>query len=60
VVAYVTVVGARETSQDLAEELRQHVGKRIGKFARPHRVAVGDQVDHHADQHPQETSTMVH
>ena len=38
VVAYVTVVGDREPSQDLAEELRQHVGKRIGKFARPQRL----------------------
>ena len=38
VVAYVTAVGAREPSPDLAEELRQHVGKRIGKFARPQRL----------------------
>src|SRR5579864_4263662 len=38
VVAYVTVVGAVEPGPDLTEELRQHVGTRIGKFARPQRV----------------------
>ncbi len=38
VVAYVTVVGGLEPTDDLAEELRAHVGSRIGKFARPQRV----------------------
>ncbi len=38
VVAYVTVVGGLETGPDLVEELRAHVGTRIGKFARPQRV----------------------
>jgi acetyl-CoA synthetase len=38
VVAYVTVVGDLEPGPDLVEELRAHVGTRIGKFARPQRV----------------------
>ena len=38
VVAYVTVVGDLEPTDDLVEELRAHVGSRIGKFARPQRV----------------------
>jgi acetyl-CoA synthetase len=38
VVAYVTVVGGLETGPDLDEELRAHVGTRIGKFARPQRM----------------------
>ena len=38
VVAYVTVVGGLEPGPDLVEELRAHVGTRIGKFARPQRV----------------------
>ena len=38
VVAYVTVVGELEPGPDLVEELRAHVGTRIGKFARPQRV----------------------
>ena len=38
VVAYVTVAGGLEPGPDLAEELRAHVGTRIGKFARPQRL----------------------
>ena len=38
VVAYVTVVGELEPGPDLVEELREHVGARIGKFARPRRI----------------------
>jgi acetyl-CoA synthetase len=38
VVAYVTVVGGLEPGPELTEELRQHVGARIGKLARPQRV----------------------
>jgi len=38
VVAYVTVVGELEPTDDLVEELRAHVSSRIGKFARPQRV----------------------
>jgi acetyl-CoA synthetase len=38
VVAYVTVVGELEPGPDLVEELREHVGARIGKFARPQRI----------------------
>jgi acetyl-CoA synthetase len=41
VVAYVTVGAGVEPSPDLAEELRQHVGAQIGKFARPQRVIWG-------------------
>ena len=38
VVAYVTVVGEAAPGPDLASELRDHVGRQIGKFARPRRV----------------------
>jgi acetyl-CoA synthetase len=38
VVAYVTVVGEVETGPGLATELRDYVGTRIGKFARPKRL----------------------
>src|SRR5271170_571919 len=38
VVAYVTVVGELEPGPDLIEELREHVGAQIGKFARPQRI----------------------
>jgi len=38
VVAYVTVVGEVEPGPDLATELRDYVGTRIGKFARPKRL----------------------
>ncbi len=38
VVAYVTVVGEVEPGPDLATELRDYVGNRIGKFARPKRL----------------------
>jgi acetyl-CoA synthetase len=38
VVAYVTVVGEAETGPTLTGELRDHVGTRIGKFARPKRI----------------------
>ncbi len=38
VVAYVTVVGEVEAGPDLVTELRDYVGTRIGKLARPRRV----------------------
>jgi acetyl-CoA synthetase len=38
VVAYVTVVGAAEPGPDLVVELRDYVGTRIGKLARPRRI----------------------
>jgi acetyl-CoA synthetase len=38
VVAYVTLVGDADAGPELAGELRDHVGTRIGKFARPRRV----------------------
>jgi acetyl-CoA synthetase len=38
VVAYVTVVGGAEPGPDLAADLRDYVGTRIGKFARPKRL----------------------
>jgi acetyl-CoA synthetase len=38
VVAYVTLVGGADAGPELAGELRDHVGTRIGKFARPRRV----------------------
>jgi acetyl-CoA synthetase len=38
VVAYVTVVGEAETGPTLTGDLRDHVGTRIGKFARPKRI----------------------
>jgi acetyl-CoA synthetase len=38
VVAYVTVVGGVEPGPDLVTELRDYVGTRIGKLARPRRV----------------------
>jgi acetyl-CoA synthetase len=38
VVAYVTVVGEAETGPALTSELRDHVGIRIGRFARPKRI----------------------
>ncbi len=38
VVAYVTVVSGLEPGPDLVQDLRAHVGTRIGKFARPQRV----------------------
>jgi acetyl-CoA synthetase len=38
VVAYVTVVGAAEPGPDLVAELRDYVGTRIGKLARPRRI----------------------
>jgi len=38
VVAYVTVVGEAEAGPGLATDLRDYVGTRIGKFARPKRL----------------------
>ena len=38
VIAYVTVVGEAEPGPDLATELRNYVGTRIGKLARPRRI----------------------
>ena len=38
VIAYVTVVGEAEPGPDLVTELRDYVGTRIGKLARPRRV----------------------
>ena len=38
VIAYVTVVGDAESGPALTGELRDHVGTRIGKFARPKRI----------------------
>ena len=38
VCAFVTLRGDTETSDELVGEIREHVAKRIGKFARPKRV----------------------
>ncbi len=38
VIAYVTVVGEAEPGPDLATEMRDYVGTRIGKLARPRRI----------------------
>jgi len=38
VVAYVTVVGGAEPGPDLVVELREYVGTRIGKLARPRQI----------------------
>jgi acetyl-CoA synthetase len=42
VCAFVTLEGDLEGSDDLVEELREHVAKRIGKLARPKRIVWAD------------------
>jgi acetyl-CoA synthetase len=43
VAAFVTLEGSQgEGSDELVEEIRDHVGKRIGKFARPKRIIWAD------------------
>jgi len=43
VAAFVTLEGSQgEGSDELVEEIREHVGKRIGKFARPKRIIWAD------------------
>jgi acetyl-CoA synthetase len=42
VAAFVTLSGTQEGSDDLVEDIRNHVGKRIGKFARPKRIIWAD------------------
>src|SRR4051794_20498024 len=42
VAAFVTLEGDREGSDDLVNEIREHVAKRIGKLARPKRVIWAD------------------
>jgi acetyl-CoA synthetase len=38
VTAFVTLSGTREGSDELVQEIREHVAKRIGKLARPKRI----------------------
>jgi acetyl-CoA synthetase len=42
IVAFVTLEGSREASDDMVLELREHVAKRIGKLARPKRIIWAD------------------
>jgi acetyl-CoA synthetase len=42
IVAYVTVKASHEGNDDLMKELREHVGKVIGKIARPHSIVFTD------------------
>jgi acetyl-CoA synthetase len=42
VAAFVTLEGDLEGSDDLVNEIREHVAKRIGKLARPKRVIWAD------------------
>jgi acetyl-CoA synthetase len=42
VAAFVTLEGDREGSDELVNEIREHVAKRIGKLARPKRVIWAD------------------
>jgi acetyl-CoA synthetase len=42
VAAFVTLEGDLEGSDELIEEIREHVAKRIGKLARPKRVIWAD------------------
>jgi acetyl-CoA synthetase len=38
IVAYVTLKGGQEGSPEMLKELREHVGKTIGKFAAPSNI----------------------
>jgi acetyl-CoA synthetase len=40
--AFVTLGGTLEGTDELVEEIRAHVGERIGKFARPMRARARD------------------
>ena len=42
IVAFVTLEGGRATSNELKEELRQHVAKEIGALARPDEIRFSD------------------
>jgi acetyl-CoA synthetase len=42
VVAFVTLEGTLEGTDDLVAELREHVARRIGKLARPKRIIWAD------------------
>src|SRR3954447_20898843 len=42
VAAFVTLEGSYEPSDELVEEIREHVAKRIGKLARPRRIIWAD------------------
>jgi acetyl-CoA synthetase len=42
IVAFVTLEGSRESSDEMVNELREHVAKRIGKLARPKRIIWAD------------------
>jgi acetyl-CoA synthetase len=42
VAAFVTLSGSQEGSDELIQDIREHVAKRIGKFARPKRVIWAD------------------
>jgi acetyl-CoA synthetase len=42
IVAFVTLEGNRESSDEMVNELREHVAKRIGKLARPKRIIWAD------------------
>jgi acetyl-CoA synthetase len=43
-IAFVTVKGGQTPSPALAEQLMEHVGNDIGKFARPKRIRFADAV----------------
>ena len=42
VAAFVTLEGNHQESDELVGEIREHVAKRIGKFARPKRIIWAD------------------
>ena len=42
ITAFVTLKGGQETGDDVAKELREHVGKVIGKIARPQHIIFSD------------------
>jgi acetyl-CoA synthetase len=44
IVAFVTLEGARQTSDELKEELRRHVTREIGALARPDEIRFTDQL----------------
>ena len=44
VVAFVTLEGSHQTSDELKEELRRHVAKEIGALARPDEIRFSDQL----------------
>ncbi|MDQ3686940.1 MAG: acetate--CoA ligase [Acidobacteriota bacterium] len=44
IIAFVTLEGGREATEELKEELRRHVAKEIGALARPEEIRFSDQL----------------